>query len=142
MSLSPTLFCLLALFHTHGLPWWLSRDPLEEGMAIHSSILAWIIPWTNEPGVATVHGVTKSWTQLINFHFTFTSHHTHTLTVYAKETQEPTKIYIIVAKSGIIWAKLIKHHWICYSKYKNSWIHTKINECKRRDKYPVQKNSK
>ena len=25
-------------------------DPLEEGMATHSSILAWIIPWTEEPG--------------------------------------------------------------------------------------------
>ena len=25
-------------------------DPLEEGMAIHSSILAWRIPWTEEPG--------------------------------------------------------------------------------------------
>jgi len=26
------------------------EDPLEEGMAIHSSILAWRIPWTEEPG--------------------------------------------------------------------------------------------
>ena len=25
-------------------------DPLEEEMAPHSSILAWIIPWTEEPG--------------------------------------------------------------------------------------------
>ena len=25
------------------------RDPLEEGMAIHSSILAWRIPWIEEP---------------------------------------------------------------------------------------------
>ena len=29
----------------------LSReDPLEKGMATHSSILAWRIPWTEEPG--------------------------------------------------------------------------------------------
>ena len=29
----------------------LSReDPLEEGMATHSSVLAWRIPWTEEPG--------------------------------------------------------------------------------------------
>ena len=54
----------------HGLPWWLYhlmvnsppamretwvrslgwKDPLEEGMATHSSILAWRIPWTEEPG--------------------------------------------------------------------------------------------
>ena len=26
------------------------EDPLEEGMAAHSSILAWEIPWTEEPG--------------------------------------------------------------------------------------------
>jgi len=26
------------------------EDPLEEGMATHSSILAWKIPWTEKPG--------------------------------------------------------------------------------------------
>jgi len=26
------------------------EDPLKEGMATHSSILAWRIPWTGEPG--------------------------------------------------------------------------------------------
>ena len=26
------------------------EDPLEEGMATHSSILAWRIPWPEEPG--------------------------------------------------------------------------------------------
>ena len=26
------------------------EDPLEKGMALHSSILAWRIPWTEEPG--------------------------------------------------------------------------------------------
>jgi len=26
------------------------EDPLEKGIAIHSSILAWGIPWTEEPG--------------------------------------------------------------------------------------------
>ena len=27
-----------------------SEDPLEKGMATHSRILAWRIPWTEEPG--------------------------------------------------------------------------------------------
>ena len=31
------------------------EDPLEEGMATHSSILAWRIPWTEEFG----HGITQ-----------------------------------------------------------------------------------
>ena len=26
------------------------EDPLEEGMATHSSIVAWEIPWTEKPG--------------------------------------------------------------------------------------------
>ena len=26
------------------------EDPLEKGMATHSSILAWSVPWTEEPG--------------------------------------------------------------------------------------------
>ena len=29
---------------------WVGKDPLEEGKATHSSILAWRIPWTEEPG--------------------------------------------------------------------------------------------
>ena len=39
------------------------KDPLEEGMATHSSILAWRIPWTGA-WRATVEGVAKSGTQL------------------------------------------------------------------------------
>ena len=71
------------------------EDPLEEGVAIHSSILAWRIPWTEEAGglqsivsqrvghnesdlhsteimknrgalYAAVHGFGKSWTRLSN----------------------------------------------------------------------------
>ena len=30
------------------------EDPLEEGMATHSSILAWRIPWTEEPSLQTM----------------------------------------------------------------------------------------
>ena len=37
---------------------------LEEVTATCSNILAWRIPWTEEPGQTTVHGVTKSWRQL------------------------------------------------------------------------------
>jgi len=36
------------------------EDPLEKKMTTHSSILAWRIPWTEEPGKATVHEVAKS----------------------------------------------------------------------------------
>ena len=46
------LKCLPPLWETRvgfvqSLGW---EDPLEEGIATHSSILAWRIPWTEEPG--------------------------------------------------------------------------------------------
>ena len=37
------------------------EDPLEEGMATHSSILAWEIPWTEELGGLQSTGLQKSW---------------------------------------------------------------------------------
>ena len=42
------------------------EDALEEGMATHSSILAWRIPMDRGAWQATVHGVAKSWTRLSN----------------------------------------------------------------------------
>ena len=37
------------------------EDPLEKEMAIHSSVLAWRISWTEDPG-----RLTKNWTQLMD----------------------------------------------------------------------------
>ena len=71
------MFHLLILQSNYGLPQWLSRkesscnagdafmgreDHLEESMATHSIILAWRIPWTEEPGGLKVHGVTQNQT--------------------------------------------------------------------------------
>ena len=61
------------------------KNPLEKEMATHSSILAWRIPWTEEPG--RLHGVAKSWTWLSNFHF-----HTHTHTFNSKRTASDTDL--------------------------------------------------
>ena len=36
------------------------EDPLEKGMVTHSSILAWRVPWVEEPGGALVSGVEKN----------------------------------------------------------------------------------
>ena len=43
-------------------------------MAPHSSTLAWKIPWTEEPGGLQSFGVSKSWTRLSDFTFTFHFH--------------------------------------------------------------------
>ena len=39
------------------------EDALEKEMATHSSILAWEIPWTEDPGGLQSMGLQKSWTQ-------------------------------------------------------------------------------
>ena len=44
------------------------EDPLEEGMATHSSILVWRIPMDKGAWRATVHGGANSWTQLSDEH--------------------------------------------------------------------------
>ena len=38
----------------------IGKIPLEEGMATHSNILAWRIPWTEEPG-----GLQSMWLQRV-----------------------------------------------------------------------------
>ena len=47
------------------------EDPLEEEVAIHSSILAWRIPWTEEPGGLQSMGlqrVRRDWSDLAHTH--------------------------------------------------------------------------
>ena len=40
------------------------EDALEKEMATQSSILAWEIPWTEEPGRLESKRVTKNWTKI------------------------------------------------------------------------------
>ena len=48
------------------------EHPLEKGMAIHSSILAWGIPWTGEPGRIQSMGLQRVWQDWATNTFTFT----------------------------------------------------------------------
>ena len=52
------------------------EDPLEKGMATHPSILAWRIPWREEPGGLQSMG-SQNWTKLTNTftHFRHQSYH-------------------------------------------------------------------
>ena len=63
-------------------------------MASYSSTLAWQIPWTEEPGEPTVHGIAWSWTQLSDFTFTF---HFHAL---EKEIQS-TSVFLPGESQGL-----------------------------------------
>ena len=62
---APTVKRLPTMWETwvQSLGW---EDPLEKGMATHSSILAWRIPWTEEPGGLQSMG-SQSRTRLSDF---------------------------------------------------------------------------
>ena len=47
------------------------EDPLEKGMATQSSILAWKIPWTEEPGGLQSMGCKELETNLAHTHNTY-----------------------------------------------------------------------
>ena len=46
---------------------WVGEDPLEEGMATHSSIVAWRIPWTEEPDGLQFMGSQRARKNLMTF---------------------------------------------------------------------------
>ena len=56
------------------------EDPLEKEMATQSSILAWKIPWTEEPGGLQIMGL-HSWTRL-SAHTYMHTHITSSLSIY------------------------------------------------------------
>ena len=60
-SLLPLNNLLAKQMWVQSLGW---EDPLEKEMATHSSILAWEIPWTEEPGRLQSMGLQKSRTRL------------------------------------------------------------------------------
>ena len=76
------------------------EDPLEEGMATHSSIFAWGNPTDRAAGWGLVHGNTKSWTQR--------SMRSHTMQYYKQR-----KFYTIV--EVLIFFFLFKKEYSHYS---------------------------
>ena len=76
-DLSILLYVMYIWFHLMNdiIPWTIwslhQEDPLEECMTTHSSILAWRIPWTEEPGGLQsigLHRVGHDWSDLARTH--------------------------------------------------------------------------
>ena len=59
------------------------EDPVEEGMATHSSILDWRIPWTEEPSGLPSIGLQRVRHDWSNSKHTHTHTHTHTVIAWA-----------------------------------------------------------
>ena len=73
------------------------EDPLEKGMAIHSSILAWRIPWTEEPGRLQSMGLQKVWHDW--------ACNTHTYSTWNKNRLTDIENRLVVANMGKRWER-------------------------------------
>ena len=123
---SSRALCFIIIFFR--LPWWFrvvvknlparqetqvrflcQEDPLEKGMATHSSTLAWRIPWTEEPGRLQSIGL-QGQTQLSDW---YPNTHTHTHTHFLHHTQ--------------VTLQRRPHRW-AYTRENNSTVHD-TNDC-------------
>ena len=97
------------------------EDPLEKGMAVHSSILAWRIPWTEEPGGLRSMGSQRvGYDWATNTHTqTHITHTTHRHTATTKWTLWHTVHFQVCFSldSELVFTKIvIEQHILCRIK--------------------------
>ena len=80
------------------------KDPLEEGMAINSSILAWKIPWTEEPRGLRSIGCRESDT---------TEATQHTCMLFTSPSGQPWVQFLFTSPSGQSWVQFLLFAWPC-----------------------------
>ena len=129
-----------------------SHGFLEKAMAPHSSTLALKIPWTEEPG--RFHGVTKSWTRLSDFTFTFHFHalekematHSSVLAWRIPGTGEPSGLQAMgLHRVGHDWSDLAAAAaWIliCFPNDLEFLLHLIILMLKLSQNWPTGTSSK
>ena len=100
------------------------EDPLEKGMAPRSSILAWRIPWTEEPGGLQSMGLQR-W--LSDFHFTHTSHRKENVYEYSLYSDPISNKFI---SSMYIYKKQSRSEFLSlYTFAVRNWIVLCYGEC-------------
>ena len=91
------------------------EDPLEKGMAIHSSILAWKIPWTEEPGGLQYMGLQRAGHNWMTNTFTFLTTGYLASFLFLMETK--TKVCLVLCLKFLIginsWVFII-YLLLCY----------------------------
>ena len=85
---------------------WVRKTPLGEGMATHSSVLAWTIPWMEEPDGATLREAAKSRTRLSDQHFHFSS---IGLTLYSGHQSSELFVSPVSLWKVGVWSMLLRH---------------------------------
>ena len=83
-----------------SIPGW--EDPLEKGMATHSSILAWKIPWTEQPGELQPMGPQRVRHNWVTNTFTFTH-------IFARLSINQSSLRILFLGIMVYWVLLGEH---------------------------------
>ena len=108
---------------------WVQEVPLEEGVAIHSSIIAWGIPRDRGAWWAPVHKVAKSWTRLSNLAHTrcvfmsFNLYHCWYMwflkeTLKYLESSKAVGLFAILLVPTIIFHLVSNYSFCCILKFK------------------------
>ena len=105
------------------------EDPLEKEMTTHSSILAWSIPWTEEPGrlLSRGHRVGHDWSDLACMHALEKEMATHSsiLAWRILETEEPGGLPSMGShRVGHDWSDLAAAAAAAACHQRSSWQHT------------------
>ena len=83
-----------------------SEDPLEKEMAIHSGILAWRIPWTEEPGGLQSIRLCRAgqdWSDLVRRHTSLTEQRTPLLVTHSRQDFWSFSLLVVIwALSSIV----------------------------------------
>ena len=117
------------------------EDPLEKGMAIHSSILAWRIPWTEKPGRLQFIGskeldMTK--TSTFSHRFALMPGHIHTMHSLTPQISSVAQVSLRFGKERTEWwhchRRKDKCNWKKYFKNLELWImHSNLFQNLRKD---------
>ena len=100
--------------------WFLGwEDPLEKGMATHSSILAYRIPWTEEPGGLQSMGLQKAGHDWVTNTFTLSS--SYLSPVCWKEYFWSTVLPLLLCKD---WLTIFMWVYLCGSVYEHSLFYS------------------
>ena len=84
------------------------KDPLEEGMATHSSILTWRIPWTEEPGRLQSMGPHRVWLDWVTNTFSFNRTKACFTIWFAQNVCWPVRMVTISRRKS--WHRLLGSH--------------------------------
>ena len=106
------------------------EDPLEKEMATHSSILAWRIPWTEEPGGLQSTGLQKvghDWATSLSLSYSTSLDSTRLFSTGVLPAYIPSRVSIVLPPTSTWYCEIVKfyhsdeHIMLCHYIFSMRW---------------------